>query len=226
MNIFRSLAPPDFLSLLNIVFGFSAILCAASGRIYLSLLLVLIAATWDGMDGILARRRPEPGNLGANLDSLADLVSFGATPAVIAWIAYPSQIMWLAGMLYVVLGTLRLARFNISPRDWTLFEGLPITFSGVSVCLSILLNSPELTMVAMLFLAGLMVSSLPYPKIRDYRILGAIIVVALGSIILGWSVGDFRYSGMAILVCLVPYLLSPVLILWRQKRKRQPLRPE
>jgi len=218
MNIFRSLAPPDVLSLLNIVFGFSAILCAASGMIHIALMLVLIAATWDGMDGILARRT-EPGNLGANLDSLADLISFGATPAAITWIVYPSASMWLAGLVYVVLGTLRLARFNISPREWTLFEGLPITFSGISVCLSILLNSPKFTMVVMLFLGGMMVSSLPYPKVRDCRLFAAVIVVGVVSISLGWVVGDFRYSGLAILICLVPYLVSPAVILWRQKRK-------
>ncbi len=80
MNVFRSMRLPDVFTLLNVVFGFLAILAASgaydSGFAKYALVFILLAAVSDGLDGLLARKVGGSA-LGPNLDSLADLVSFG-----------------------------------------------------------------------------------------------------------------------------------------------------
>lgn len=210
MNIFRTLAVPDLFSLLNALFGFSAVLMALKGSIYISILLVLFAAVADGLDGFVARRRGTS-ILGANLDSLADLVSFGVAPATMAFAAFDkSNTIWASCSLFLLCGVLRLARFNIAPKSSQFFEGLPITASGTVVSVSLLLDSLSMTLFLILLLSGLMVSGVPYPKVRDYRIISALMLTILvaGSL---YRYGQ-GYSGKLIFLALVAYLVSPVVI--------------
>ncbi len=82
MNVFKALRIPDLFSLLNAFFGLLAILAAGAGSPYVPVIFVFLSAAADGLDGLFARRFGS-GVLGANLDSLADLISFGVAPAVL-----------------------------------------------------------------------------------------------------------------------------------------------
>ena len=188
MNVFRVMRLPDVFTLLNVVFGFLAIL--AAGRAWggsfpqYAVVFILLAAMADGVDGFLARK-VGGSPLGANLDSLADLISFGTAPVFLAISAFhlPPHI-WPVGIFFLICGTLRLARFNVvSGNSDRFFEGLPIPAAGIALSASVLLGRPTLTIVLMLFLALLMVSSIPYPKIKDLRIMpilgGIFLVVGL-----------------------------------------------
>lgn len=212
MNILRAIRVPDIFSLLNLAFGFGAILAVSGGNTQLSILLVILSAVFDGIDGFLARK-VKASNLGFSLDSLADLVSFGVAPASIAVVTFGFSGYGLAmGLIYLICGTLRLARFNVSDRDDGHFEGFPITASGIAIVASVLLDRPELTLALMLILSILMVSSIPYPKIRDLRLVAAFGLVLLAAAILVRFVGDAALSGSLILAAMLVYMASPMVI--------------
>ncbi|MHB8118543.1 MAG: CDP-diacylglycerol--serine O-phosphatidyltransferase [Methanothrix sp.] len=217
MNVFRVIRLPDLFTLLNVVFGFLALLAAgrAWGGIYpqYAVVFILLAAMADGLDGFLARK-VGGSPLGANLDSLADLISFGIAPVFLAISAFhlPPHI-WPVGIFFLICGTLRLARFNVvSGKSDSFFEGLPIPAAGIALSASVLLGRPTLTIVLMLFLALLMVSSISYPKIRDLRVM-----IVLGGIFL--VVGlflfrqhDFLHATLVVIALITLYLTSPVVI--------------
>ena len=212
MNILRAVRIPDLFSLLNLVFGFGAVLAASRGNIEFSILLVILSAVFDGIDGFLARKI-KASDLGFSLDSLADLVSFGVAPALIAVAAFGvSSYALVVSLVYLICGTLRLARFNASDRDDEFFEGFPITASGIAVVASVLLDRPVLTLALMLILSFLMVSNIPYPKVRDLRLVAVFVLVLLAAAILFHFTGDAFPSGTLILTAMLVYMASPVVM--------------
>jgi archaetidylserine synthase len=224
MNVFRVIRLPDLFTLLNVVFGFLAIL--AAGRAWgdnipqYAVVFILLAAMADGLDGFLARK-VGGSPLGANLDSLADLISFGTAPVFLAISTFhlPPHI-WPVGIFFLICGTLRLARFNVvSGKSDSFFEGLPIPAAGIALSASVLLGRPTLTIVLMLFLALLMVSSISYPKIRDLRVM-----LILGGIFLVVGLFLFRqhdilYATLVVIALITLYLTSPVVISRLRKGK-------
>ena len=212
MNILRVIRIPDLFSLLNLVFGFAAILAASRGNTGFSILLVILSAVFDGIDGFLARKM-KTSDLGFSLDSLADLVSFGVAPASIAVVVFGfSGYALIVSLIYLTCGTLRLARFNASDRNDELFEGFPITASGIAIVASMLLDRPVLTLALMLILSILMVSSIPYPKIRDLRLVVVFALVLLAAAILSQFMGDAFMSGSLILAAMFVYMASTMVI--------------
>jgi CDP-diacylglycerol--serine O-phosphatidyltransferase len=218
---------PDLFTLLNAVFGFMAILAAGYARggafTQYALVFILLAAIADGLDGFLARK-VGGSPLGANLDSLADLISFGTAPAFLAISAFhlPPHI-WPIGIFFLLCGTLRLARFNvISSKSDQYFEGLPIPAAGIALSASVLLGRPTLTIVLMLFLALLMTSSISYPKIRDLRLmamLGGIFLVVGLVLFSQHNMDDILYAVFVVIILIALYLSSPVVISRIRKRK-------
>jgi archaetidylserine synthase len=220
MNVFRVIRLADIFSLLNGLFGFGAILAASLGNMGFSVLLVILSAVADGFDGFLARRT-KASELGAGLDSLADLISFGVAPAVLVIKTFDmSAPILAASMIYLTCGILRLARFNISADNDRSFEGIPITASGLTVAASNLSkNSSDLTLILMIVLAALMVCSIPYPKIRDIKALiafGLVLLVAAIPIVFG---RDISLSGTLILTVMAAYVASPVVMSCLQRER-------
>ena len=162
-------ALPHFTTCGNLAAGFLAILSAASGRFAPAAAFVLAAAMLDLLDGAIARGCDSEKRLaefGKNLDSLADVVSFGAAPAFAAYAAvlHDLPIAGIAGCLaFFVCGALRLARF---PLVWDPdhFLGLPIPPAGLFVAALAALNTPPLLLLAALAAtSALMVSTVPFP---------------------------------------------------------------
>src|SRR5512145_2289108 len=118
MNVFQMLRLPDLVSLLNLICGIGSISAAHNGSFKLALILLLLAAVADGVDGYVARRF-KGGELGEQLDSLADAVSFGVAPALFMYIQFgrqdDSHLVAIFAAFYAVCGVLRLARFNSVP---------------------------------------------------------------------------------------------------------------
>ncbi len=223
MNVLRALRPPDLFTILNIALGFAAILLVSRWQspemIKAAVVLIILAAVADGLDGFVARRTGS-GPLGANLDSLADLVSFGAAPAFLVVVAFRLPLyIWPAAIFFLVCGAIRLARFNVSGKSDRLFEGLPIPAAGMALSASVLLDRPGLTLPLMLVLALLMISTFPYPKIRDMRVLS---VLGLLVIAAAWAVffqSNIIYTAILLGALIIMYLLSPVVISRLQKGK-------
>ncbi len=154
----------------NLASGFLALLFAASGDFLQAAAFVLVAAVLDLLDGAIARNGDGKGDqlseFGKNLDSLADVVSFGAVPAFAAYAAvlHALPVAGVAGCLaFFVCGALRLARFPLVGRP-DRFVGLPIPPAGLFVAALAALDAPPLLMLAALAATSvLMVSTIPFP---------------------------------------------------------------
>ena len=223
MNVFRVMRLPALFTLLNVVFGFLALLAAGGAwggnSLNYAVVFILLAAAADGLDGFVARKTVSS-PIGANLDSLADLISFGTAPAYLAIMTFHlGPLVWPAGIFYLICGTLRLARFNVAGKGDQFFEGLPIPAAGIFLSASVLLGRPTLTIVLMLLLAGLMVSSISYPKIRDIRAMALFGLIFLAA---GWLIfrqNDILYAALLVIMMIILYLASTVVITRLQKRK-------
>ena len=221
-GIISLIRTPDVVSILNAALGFGSITMAAQGRYVSSAILIFFALAADGLDGILARKTGD-GPLGTQIDSLADVISFGAAPAFLAWAAFGS-IFSLLGTVYLACGILRLARFNVSPKSRDVFSGIPIPGAGAMVAASIFLEGPILTAFLMVLTSLLMISTIPYPKFRDPRLIppalgvGAVAATA-------WLLGHLRISAGGAFLALAGYLVSPLVMeIWRRRGKRPPSR--
>jgi CDP-diacylglycerol--serine O-phosphatidyltransferase len=223
MNVFRVMRLPDLFTLLNVILGFLALLAAGGAwggnSTNFAVVFILLAAAADGLDGFVARKTGSS-PIGANLDSLADLISFGTAPVYLAIMAFHlGPLVWPAGIFYLICGTLRLARFNVTGKGDQFFEGLPIPAAGIFLSASVLLGRPTLTIVLMLLLAGLMVSSISYPKIRDIRAMALFGFIFLAA---GWFIfrqNDILYAALLVIMMIILYLASPVVITRLQKRR-------
>jgi archaetidylserine synthase len=216
MNVFRELKPADGVTLLNALFGFLALLTASRAdgplSIQASVVFILLAAVSDGIDGFLARRWGSS-PLGADLDSLADLISFGVAPAFLAITAFREQPFVLAaGIFYLLASLLRLARFNASPNDERFFEGLPVPAASILLAASVLYGRAIITGFLMLVLAVLMVSSAPYPKVRDIRALSLMGLTILAAASLIWKQEDVLVAALLLIAIMTIYMISPVVV--------------
>jgi len=178
---------PNFITLLNLISGSIAIILVFSGEMVFASWFIFLAALLDFFDGFAARLLHAKSEIGAQLDSLADVISFGLAPAVIMYqliLQSPDvsvvniggvPVLPFVSLVMVAAGAYRLARFNTDPGQSDEFKGLPIPANGLFVAalplimnqnneiagLNSILNNSYLLVALMLFLSWLMVSSLP-----------------------------------------------------------------
>jgi CDP-diacylglycerol--serine O-phosphatidyltransferase len=145
---------PGILTITNLMLGFSSIVVAANyGNFPLAAVLIVIASVIDGLDGKVARFVNSNGEYGRELDSLADIVSFGVAPAYLiystcyAGLGQDSSIISLLALAITVtpliFGALRLARFNLATAEGEHrdeFSGLPIPIAAVTIASFVLFN--------------------------------------------------------------------------------------
>ncbi|OHX53554.1 CDP-diacylglycerol--serine O-phosphatidyltransferase [Planococcus salinarum] len=128
----------NMLTIGNMAFGGAAVMAALNGAYSFSVLFIFIAAFLDRFDGIVARKLNQESELGKQLDSMSDIISFGVAPAILIYQLALSD-FGIAGMVFTVIyissGAFRLARFNISESSGY-FTGLPITAAGTVLTLS------------------------------------------------------------------------------------------
>ncbi|WBW96536.1 CDP-diacylglycerol--serine O-phosphatidyltransferase [Oceanirhabdus sp. W0125-5] len=172
------MALPNIITFMNLFFGISAILVVSGGSKGLSLacVFILFSATLDRLDGKVARKLKAESELGEQLDSLVDLVSFGVAPAFITWnMIFSSTGIHILGytsvIIYIFAGAYRLAKFNISTCR-KVYVGLPITCAGGLLILyniyliftNSIAGSGIKTSVIMIVLAYLMVCKVEVKK--------------------------------------------------------------
>jgi CDP-diacylglycerol---serine O-phosphatidyltransferase len=147
-SMLRALTVADFITLINAVSGVSSIFASLSyvrhgqsNYLWAAMALVCVAAVADFMDGRVARRSRRISTLGGDLDSLADLISFGVAPAALAFsVGMDGGWDWAVLVYFVCCGLSRLARYNATAEDLaddsgkvSYFEGTPIPTSLVLV---------------------------------------------------------------------------------------------
>jgi CDP-diacylglycerol---serine O-phosphatidyltransferase len=160
----------NVITLTNLSLGGFAIVYGLNGNLRLSLLLIFIAALADRFDGMVARKFNIESELGKQLDSMSDIISFGMAPALLL---YQGILQDFGGpgifftVFYIGCGAFRLARFNITESNGY-FTGLPITAAGCLATLSFLALPylpPQTFIFIIIILSFLMVSSFKLKKV-------------------------------------------------------------
>jgi CDP-diacylglycerol--serine O-phosphatidyltransferase len=135
---------PNLFTTANLFAGFYSAIASMKGMYEIAAIAILIAVVLDSLDGRIARITHTTSRFGGEYDSLCDLVTFGVSPALLAYnwslLAY-GKWGWLAAFLFCVCGALRLARFNIqvSVIDSRVFNGLPIPGGAAVIATAVLL---------------------------------------------------------------------------------------
>lgn len=171
---------PNLLTIVNMFFGFYAIIYSILGEYQQASYAIVAAAVFDLLDGRVARMTRSTSEFGAELDSLSDLVSFCVAPSILLylWALQPfGRIGWLVSFFFVACGALRLARFNVqkSVINKAYFQGLPTPMAAGIVASSVMAfndlqwegsGSPFLLGITIL-LGVVMVSTFPYRSFKD-----------------------------------------------------------
>lgn len=170
---------PNACTSMNLFCGYLSIVMTSQGEFLAAGWLILIANIFDILDGRLARLTSVESRFGAELDSLADLVSFGVAPAFLVYTRYleHDRIYGLiVSGIFVLCGALRLARFNVTPHSQKdVFEGLPIPAgAGIVATMTIFelqfFNFMRIPAVIIPFVvlitSFLMVSKVEYPAMK------------------------------------------------------------
>ncbi|OCS88498.1 CDP-diacylglycerol--serine O-phosphatidyltransferase [Caryophanon tenue] len=160
----------NILTIANMSFGGASIMATFEGYYSYAILFIFIAALLDRYDGKVARKLQQESELGKQLDSMSDIISFGVAPALLAYQVVLhdfSTVGMIMTVLYIVCGALRLARFNVSESNGY-FTGLPITAAGSLLTFTIFFldfANPVFYMFLTPILAILMISTFTIKKV-------------------------------------------------------------
>ena len=166
----------------------TAIRFALSLKFEASVVAILVAAVFDGLDGRIARLLKSTSEFGAQLDSLSDFISFGVAPAMLIYL-WTLQTLggvgWAVALLFAVCCALRLARFNAelgldkpTPYAHSFFKGVPAPAAAGLVLLPVMmsfelgtaLRTPLLNLAVVIAIAALMVSRVPTFSFKRFRL--------------------------------------------------------
>ncbi len=193
---------PNTATSLNVFSGFLAIIFASDGDFHLSALMIFIATFFDLIDGLLARLTKTASMFGVELDSLADVISFGVAPSFLIYKAYFIDYGYLGiviSSLPLIFGALRLARFNVQVEDIKIkqdFFGLPIPISAITIAsfflfyhngISVIKPFNYLLLPTTIALSLMMVSNIRYntlPKMKTLNLFSKISIYTVASVLL------------------------------------------
>ncbi len=179
---------PNAITVLALCAGLSSVQFALLGNYRLSIVLVVVAAVLDSLDGRIARMLDATSKMGAELDSLSDAVSFGVAPALVlvAWQSEGDRFGWIAALVFAVCMILRLARFNTllddsdrPPYAGEFFVGVPAPAGGLLALLPIILtehfgagwwSQPAVVWLWIIAIAALLISRIPTLSLKSVSV--------------------------------------------------------
>ena len=218
--------------------GFYAIVQAMNTRYEQAAVAIFVAMVLDGLDGRVARLTRTQSEFGAEYDSLADVVAFGAAPALVMyeWALRPlGRLGWIVAFAYCAATALRLARFNVNIEvvDKRYFQGLPCPAAAsllagfVWVIDDFDLQRAEwlygLACVVTFFAALTMVTSVPFYSFKDINFRRSVPFWGVLVIVLGLMLISAK-PPLVLFGLFVAYSLSGyVLWLWRFRKSRKPI---
>jgi CDP-diacylglycerol--serine O-phosphatidyltransferase len=205
-------------TLASLMLGVGAILMAMQGDVRTAALCLIGCVTFDGLDGALARRLGVASPFGAQLDSLADMCSFGIAAPVVVYASLAGHVSpaaaGVACGLVAACSAIRLARFNVSPKDGRFFCGVPTTVAAAVLALAVLVDPPvsgRVQLAGVALLAFAMVSSFPYVKLaRLVKLPPWLFLVPLA--------GALINAPLTFAAAVVGYLVSGPLLWLHQRR--------
>lgn len=165
---------PNSLTMANGFFGFLSLIMTLNGHFAYSAIFIILSVVADRYDGIVARKLGIVSEIGKQLDSLCDVISFGVAPAFLIFAKAKMEIdssflifiISIICSMYVCCGAFRLARFNVTTMINGYYQGVPITTCGFLLAvLSLFKDIPTLANLIMtLIFAYLMVSKIKIKK--------------------------------------------------------------
>jgi CDP-diacylglycerol--serine O-phosphatidyltransferase len=228
---------PNLFTSASLFAGFYAIVQGMDGKFEVACIAIFVAMVLDGLDGRVARMTHTTSEFGAQLDSLSDMVSFGAAPALVmyAWALQPlGKWGWIGAFIYCVCAALRLARFNtnIGVADKRYFQGLP---SPAAACLMAgliwVLNEWQVSggdvrwvaWVMAVFAGVTMISTVPYYSGKDFNLRRSVPFWVIPAIVVGYLLISIQPSHVlfGLFVC---YALSGYVI-WAMRAIRSSRNP-
>lgn len=213
--------------------GFYAIIAAMNGSFEKAAIAIFVSMVLDGLDGRVARMTNTQSEFGAQYDSLADMVSFGVAPALVAFswaLGAMDKLGWFAAFIFVAGAALRLARFNtqIGSADKRFFIGLPSPAAAALVAGMVWVgvefgaDPRELALPAALLVAAcgmLMVSNIRYHSFKDIDLKGKVPFVVLLAVVLMFGVISIDPATLLWLIFLAYGFSGPILALHRWRKK-------
>ena len=226
---------PNLFTLAALFGGFYALVMAINGRFDLAAVGVFCALVLDSLDGRVARMTNTQSAFGEQMDSLSDMVSFGAAPAIISYVWALQGLGrwgWIAAFVYCACAALRLARFNVNTAvvDKRYFQGLPSPaaaalvagFIWVATDLGIKGTSVAWPTFALALYAGLsMVTNVPFYSFKDVHMKKSVPFVVIVLIALGIAVINID-PPIVMFSLFIAYGVSGYLIYaWRRAKGQQ-----
>jgi len=225
---------PNVLTSANLFCGFYAIVASIQGNFLKGAIAIMVAALFDTLDGKIARVTRTVSRFGLEYDSLCDAISFGVAPGILVylWALQPfGRLGWLAALIFVACGTLRLARFNtqVHAVGSDYFNGLPIPAAAFMIAATVLLHyrlggtgtTKHVTILIMIYvLSFLMVSTIKYYSFKDAEWFkkmkfNMLVVVVMFFILIAAE------PSIACFVMMLSYVLSGPITTMRLRKKRQ-----
>jgi len=216
--------------------GFYAIIASIHGQYEAAAIATFVAMVLDGLDGRIARLTNTQSEFGAEYDSLADMVSFGVAPAILAyeWLLHEvGKLGFLVAFVYASAAALRLARFNsqAASTDRKFFKGLPSPASAAVVAGFIWHFHNQslqghalivaLTMLVTVACAVLMVSNIRFYSFKDLDLRSRVPFVKVLAVVLAFGVISVN-PPLVLLLGFVTYASSgPVITLTQLRRRRR-----
>lgn len=224
---------PNLFTTAALFAGFYAMMASIHHQFQAAAIGILAAIVLDGMDGRIARMTNTQSDFGAEYDSLADMVSFGVAPAVLAyeWMLHDvGKFGFLVAFVYVSGAALRLARFNVQKtvQDKRFFKGLPSPSAAALVATAIWFADDYqlhgaaaavvLTLAVTAAAALLMVSNIRYYSFKDLDLRGRIPFVVLLAMVLGFGFISVD-PPLILMLGFVGYTISGILFTLMQLRR-------
>jgi CDP-diacylglycerol--serine O-phosphatidyltransferase len=223
---------PNLFTSANLFCGFYAIIAAIQGQFVKAAVAIMIAALFDALDGKIARVTNTMSKFGLEYDSLSDAISFGVAPGVLAylWALEPfGRLGWLAALLFVACGTLRLARFNtlVGRVGSEFFMGLPIPAAAFMIAATVLLvnrlggdgTTRHVTILIMIYvLSFLMVSTVRYYSFKRAGLFKTMRFNMLVVVVLFAIVAAAEPAVTFFLIMLAYVFSGPFITLWLRKK--------
>ena len=229
---------PSMMTVSNLLCGYASIVYSTRGDFDTAAVLIGVGMVVDMLDGFFARLTHSQSAFGAELDSLADIVTFGVAPAILAftWGLWPlGRFGWAAGFVYVTAAALRLARFNIqgmAVTDKRYFAGLPSPAAASVTAATVFLypwgvqdvRIAALALPMLLVPGFLMVSTIRFRSVKAidvgwrrspiWLLLGAVVIAAIAS-----------HPRIALVVLSYTYVLAALCMFLYGRLRRRPSAP-
>jgi len=212
---------PNLFTTAALFSGFFAIVQAMNGRFEVAAVAIFVAILLDGLDGRVARLTHTQSAFGAEYDSLSDMVSFGAAPALVIYVwalKDLGKLGWIAAFIYCVGAALRLARFNtnLDVIDRRFFQGLPSPAAAALVAGLVWLmidnawtaeEARWYAFVLTIFAGLTMISNVPYWSGKDINLKKSVPFIVIAAIALGFALVS-SYPPGVLFALFLAYALS------------------